>query len=331
MAPHRFVGHEIETPLLNAAGALNGTNEEQLIRDVEMLARTAIGAITIGSFTVEPQNGNEIQFSTPTYYYDKPTGTAYNSMGLPNIGIAAAVRLMPEMLARAHDHGKPLITSLSPTLPSMASGTTGEQIIRMVDALSATNVDLIEINTSCPNVITASGSREPTLGHDLNAMRDILEELTTHFSGSDSHKLGMKLPPYISEDQRNIVPELAETLCRSGLFSFIVTANTIPHAIPRDMHGQPVFRIPGDTCGMSGPGTCTVGRDQLIMWRQALDTLQSNIELVSTLGVHDGQELAIRLKLGAVAAGGVTFLWESEDWGKAITDILTEWVETLDT
>ena len=46
----KLVTTEVETPLVNAAGSINGTSSEQILRQVETLAATAIGAITVGSF-----------------------------------------------------------------------------------------------------------------------------------------------------------------------------------------------------------------------------------------------------------------------------------------
>src|ERR1700757_4275277 len=108
MSEYKFAGHKIETPLVNAAGSINGTNPELIRKEARTLAETAIGAITIGSFTVPRQEGNEARFGSPTYYYDQDTQATYNSMGLPNIGLESAKGIMPDILKIAHDNGKPL-------------------------------------------------------------------------------------------------------------------------------------------------------------------------------------------------------------------------------
>lgn len=45
------------------------------------------------------------------------------------------------------------------------------------------------------------------------------------------------------------------------------------------------------------------------------------------MGVDSGKEISVRRQLGASAAGGVTFLWESDNWGRAVSDIIGNWVD----
>ena len=113
MATYELAGVELESPLVNAAGSVNGTNVETILREVEMLADTGVGAITGGSFTPSAQEGNAVKFGEPVYHHDPATAKTYNSMGLPNIGKDAAVELAPQVIS--HANGKPVIYSGSPT------------------------------------------------------------------------------------------------------------------------------------------------------------------------------------------------------------------------
>ena len=47
-AQYELSGYELDAPLLNAAGSLNGVSREGLLREVDLLADTGIGGITIG-------------------------------------------------------------------------------------------------------------------------------------------------------------------------------------------------------------------------------------------------------------------------------------------
>lgn len=322
MSEYKLVGHEIETPLISAAGSINGTNGELILREVDTLAATAIGAITVGSFTVPEQAGNEVKFGSPVYYHDQATGATYNAMGLPNIGLVAAKELMPDILTRAHEKGKPVIASISPTQASPEIGDTFRQVNRLVYEMHLVGADFIEVNTSCPNVITEDGGRKPILGYDIEGMHELAEELTPLIHTS-VNKIGVKLPPYITDEEKAVVPELAKIL-KEHLFDFVVTSNTIPNQVARDETGQPVLTVPEGKGGMSGPATKDIGREQLRMWQ---DHIGDEIEIISTLGVDSGRELAVRRQLGAIAAGGVTFLWESNNWGMTVTDIVSEWAE----
>lgn len=323
MSEYRLVGHEIETPLVNAAGSVNGVNREAILHEVETLADTAIGAVTVGSFTVPEQTGNEKKFGGPVYYHDNQTGATYNSMGLPNIGLTAAKELMPDILTRAHEKGKPVIASVSPTQANPEIGNSFKQVIKLVYEMQLAGADLVEVNTSCPNVVTEGGGRKPILGYDLDGMRELVEELAP-WSGTLDSKVGVKLPPYITDEEKLLIPELAKLFKEQPVFGFIVTANTVPNQIARDGRGRPILTVPEGKGGMSGSATREIGREQLRLWKEQLG---DSIEIVSTLGVDGGRELATRRQLGATAAGGVTFLWESNNWGQAVTDIVTDWVE----
>lgn len=323
MSEYKLVGHEIETPLVNAAGSVNGISREHILHNVDTLANTAIGALTLGSFTVPERVGNE-DTGGLVYYHDPNTGATYNSMGLPNIGLAAAKELMPDILARAHEKGKPVIASVSPVHATPETGSTLEQVKRLVGEMLLAGADLVEVNTSCPNVVTEGGGRKPILGYDLEGMQELVEELAP-WLGTFESKVGVKPPPYLTAEEKATVPELAKLFKERRVFSFMSTPNTIPGQIARNQAGQPILTVPEGKGGMSGPATKEIGREQLTMWREQLG---DEIEIISTLGVDSGRELAIRRQLGATAGSGVTFLWESNNWGQAVTDMIIDWTES---
>ncbi|HTE22238.1 MAG TPA: hypothetical protein VK674_04325 [Candidatus Limnocylindria bacterium] len=321
MQTYELVGHEIETPLVNAAGSINGTNPEHIVQAVGILSRTAIGAITVGSFTVPEQSGNEAKFGSPVYHRDRETGTTYNALGLPNIGLDGAKAVMPEILARAHHQGKPVIASVSPVQPTPEIGDTLNQIKRLIYEFQLAGVDLIEVNPSCPNIFAEDDSCKPILGYDLEGMQQLVTELAP-WTGTIDSKVGIKLPPYISDEQKQMPPELAKLLKEKPVFGFIVTANSVPNQVATDAAGKPILSVPSGVGGMSGPATKETGRQQLRMWN---DLIGDELDIISTLGVDSGQELAVRRRLGATAAGVLTFLWQRSNWGLAVTDLLQDW------
>ncbi len=321
LSEYLLAGVPLETPLVNAAGSINGTNPERILREVELLAGTAIGAITVGSITELEQPGNEAKYGSPDYYFDVERRTTYNSKGLPNIGRVAARKLMPEIIARAHDHGKPVIVSVSPVEPTPEIGDTYEQVVRLTYDMMLAGADLVEVNSSCPNVVASDGSRKPILGYDPEGMYRLVAEIAP-WTGTLDSKVGVKLPPYMSDDEKGMVPALAKALRERRAFGFVTTANTIPHRVPLNKAGQPILSVPGGAGGMSGPSTWATGREQLLLW---VEELQDDVDIVSTLGVDGGYEMSARRKLGAKAVGGVTFLWESADWGAAVTQMVSDW------
>lgn len=145
MTTYELAGVSLESPLVNGAGSINGTNAESILREVDTLATTGIGAITVGSFTVPFQEGNAVKYGEPVYYHDPVIGATYNSMGLPNIGKDSAVELASQVIERAN--GKPVIYSGSPT-NAPEHGTSVEQATRLAYDFLETGVDLVEINVS---------------------------------------------------------------------------------------------------------------------------------------------------------------------------------------
>jgi|GEM_PF-3263347 len=327
MATVDGVSRYIESPLVNAAGSINGTNKEAILREVDELAATAIGAITVGSFTIPRQEGNVIQYGEPVYYHDQKKGRNYNSMGLPNIGLDEALSIAHEIARHADVHGKPTIFSVSPTLPNEEIGgpaqQAGDLVYRFFDEVSP---EFVELNVSCPNIVTEDGSRKPMLGYDPEGMEELVDTLK-HKVGRPSGGLGIKVPPYLTDEHKELMPRVANTIVESGLFSFVTTSNTIPNQVPKTRSGEQILSVPGGAGGMSGPGTALIGQEQLSMWVGAVG---SKLEIISTLGVNNGRELYNRLMLGAVAAGGVTFLWQSKDWKEAVTKMLTEYTDAVD-
>ncbi|MBI1857360.1 hypothetical protein HY003_04025 [Candidatus Saccharibacteria bacterium] len=323
-AEYAVAGVELDSPLLNAAGSINGPNAEGLLREVDLLASTGIGAITVGSFTIPRQEGNEVKFGSPTYHYDAVEGKTYNSMGLPNIGLDEAVALAPDVVSRSHDKGKPVIYSGSPTM-SPESGESVEQARRLVYEFLQTGVDLVELNVSCPNVVTEGGGRKPIMGYDLESMAELIDVLASEVG--EGQRVGVKLPPYVTDEEKLLIPEVAKILRAKNVFSFLVTANTIPNQIARNQDGNPILSVPNGAGGMSGPATKEAGREQLQMWHEQMG---DRLDIVSALGVDSGQEVAVRRSLGAVAAEGVTFLWESDNWASKVSKVLHDFADAVE-
>jgi dihydroorotate dehydrogenase len=319
---YQIAGREMEAPIINGAGSISGINIAEMLEHARTLAASPIGGIKIGSFTLEPSVGNEAQYGYPVYYHNSNRGETYNSMGLPNVGIEEAIRIIPEFKAIAQQNNKPLIVSVSPSSIGRESLESIDQIEAMTTPLINIGVDLIVINTSCPNIVVAKGDRKPIMGYDGESMYDLLEMLERVYGREAG--IGLKLPPYMTTEQQSMIPGLAQYILHCEAVEFIITANTIPNQVPRDETGNNILSVPNGMGGMSGPATSGIGREQLELW---LNHLHSKKDVVSMLGINSGKELAWRVNRGASAGGGVTFLWESDDWGSAVTNMLEEYIQ----
>lgn len=308
----------LESPLINAAGTINGTETNGILRDVETLADTGIGAITVGSFTVLPRPGNAHEYGEPVSHYDSESGTMTNALGLPNIGIEAAAQLVPRILELAGD--KPVIFSISPsTEPGI--GDSVEQSVIMANRIFAAGAKIIELNVSCPNVVTEGGGRKPIMGYDVETMKYLTEALYDRSDPVLLDCLGIKPPPYIGQEQKSAQAEIAHILAEFWP-SYLAVSNTIPGHVPLKPDGSPILRVPNGVGGRSGPSTKMIGRDQLSLWRRTAP----EIPIISMLGVFDGLEVKEREQLGASVSAVNSRLWLSRNWKATVTEILNEYV-----
>jgi dihydroorotate dehydrogenase len=310
-----LAGLKLQTPLISAAGVQNGTDLNLILKKFKAMTETNLGAITLGSFTIVPNPGNEDKYGPPVYYYDNQEKLTYNSMGLANIGADKAVKLLPKLLQKTKESNKVLIFSGSP-LGSSEHGSSVEQALKLTQKFLATDVDLVELNVSCPNIVLDGGARKLMMGYDLQSMTELIDELKKiNING----RLGIKMPPFLNDEEKAILPELAGLLIESNACSFLTICNTIPNQIPQDENGRNILSVPEGKAGMSGPATNEEGRRQLKMWRELVG---DKIDIVSLLGVDSQEEFTTRLKMGAKAAGGVTFLRESNNFKKAVDTML---------
>ena len=319
---YSLAGVALDSPFINAAGTINGINPDRILSEAAIFAETAIGAIKFGSITIPSQEGNEVKYGQPVYYHDPLTGLTYNSMGLPNIGLEAFIDLVPRIFERTH-YKKTIIVSGSPT-NSPEYGSSVDQAVKLAYGLLNTSAHLVELNVSCPNVVTEGGGRKPIMGYDLETMTELIDALYREVG--EGERLGIKLPPYLTAEQYDMIPAITKLFKERDIFSFLVTANTIPGKVPVNEKGENILTVPGGMGGMSGPATKNVGREQLAIWH---DHIGENIDVVSTLGVDNGEEVAIRLMIGAVAAEAATLFMESSNPKTTITRVLSEYAEII--
>jgi len=321
---NKLLGHELETPLINAAGLVNGSEVGGVLRDIETLASTSIGAITVGSFTVEPRMGNAHEYGHPVEDFNRDTGAMVNALGLPNIGIDEAARLVTDIRDAAGD--KQVIFSVSPVNSDENIGSPVEQSVHMVERLIYSGAALVELNVSCPNIVTESGDRKSIMGHDVETMDELVEALYDRPNHRDFvNILGIKLPPYLSVEELR-AQQKVEFILSDAPIGFLTTSNTIPGEKPVNEHGEPVLSVPKGVGGKSGPATMMEGRLQLALWNKSAPDLP----IISTLGVYDGEEVAAREAMGATAVEMNTRLYRSRNWQATIAEVLDEYAQFQD-
>ncbi|MBE5749339.1 MAG: dihydroorotate dehydrogenase [Clostridiales bacterium] len=125
-------GVELSNPVIPASGTFGFGYEFNEIYDINIL-----GAISIKGTTKEPRFGN------PTPRIAECTSGLINSIGLQNPGIDAVIsKEIPRLREVYH---KPIISNIS--------GFSVDEYVECCEKINAVkDVDIIEVNVSCPNV-----------------------------------------------------------------------------------------------------------------------------------------------------------------------------------
>ena len=126
----RLCGVELKNPILTASGTFGFGREYSEFYDVGRL-----GGIVGKGLTPLPREGND-----GVRVAETPSGML-NCVGLQNPGVEAFIR--DEL---------PFMRSLGCAVIANAAGSVLSDYQRMAERLSDTDVDMIELNISCPNV-----------------------------------------------------------------------------------------------------------------------------------------------------------------------------------
>ncbi len=125
-----IAGVEFPNPVIAASGTYgNG----ECYTDLYPISK--LGGISCKGMTINPKQGNP-----PPRIAETPSGIL-NSVGLQNIGVHAFIEYY---LPTLKQDGNVIIANVA--------GATIEDYVRAAEALDASEIDMIELNISCPNV-----------------------------------------------------------------------------------------------------------------------------------------------------------------------------------
>lgn len=126
----RIAGVEFPNPVIAASGTY-GNGECY----TELYPLSKLGGVSCKGMTIEPKMGN-----VPPRIAETPSGIL-NSVGLQNIGVHGFVEYY---LPTLKEEGNVIIANVA--------GAVLDDYIAAAEVLDATDVDMIELNISCPNV-----------------------------------------------------------------------------------------------------------------------------------------------------------------------------------
>ncbi len=164
-----IAGVEFKNPIVTASGTC-GFGEEYK----DFYHPSCLGAITVKGLTPAPKAGNP-----PPRIAEVPSGML-NSIGLQNPGVDKFIEVE---LPRLKNEGSTVIANIA--------GSTIEDYCYMAERLDVTDVDMLEMNISCPNVKEG--------GVAFGTDPGMVEEITSAVRKKTSKPLIVKLSPNVTD------------------------------------------------------------------------------------------------------------------------------------
>lgn len=164
-----FLGVKFKNPVITASGTFGSGMEYGQFVDLNSL-----GGITVKGVSSTPWTGNKPSRIAETY------GGMLNSVGLQNKGVD---HFIEKDLPFLKNYDTKIIVNLC--------GHTVEEYVEVTEKISKADVDLLELNISCPNV-SAGGI---TFGTDVK----LIHEVVSKVKAKTSIPLVVKLSPNVSD------------------------------------------------------------------------------------------------------------------------------------
>ncbi len=261
-----FAGVEFQNPITTASGTFGSGMEYDEFVDISKL-----GAVTTKGVADHPWSGN------PTPRVAEVKGGMLNAIGLQNPGIDTFVK---RDLAFLHEKNARIIVNVC--------GHSEEEYLNVVRRLATEQVDLLEINISCPNVKEGGIS----FGTDPKGV----EAITKAIKKEAAQPVIMKLSPNVTS-----ITEIAKA-AEAGGADGVSLINTIT-GMKIDVERQS-FVLANKTGGMSGPAVHPVAVRMVYEVANAI-----SLPIIGMGGVENTEDALELLLAGAtmVSVGSANF------------------------
>lgn len=259
-------GVEMKNPVTVASGTFGAGREFREFVDLSRL-----GAVTIKGVSDKPWKGNNSPRIAETY------GGMLNSVGLQNPGVEFIIK-----------YEIPFLKQYDTKIIVNVCGHTIEEYCNVVKRLSNEDVDLLELNISCPNVSEGG----ITFGTDTIMVEKVVSEVKKY----SKQPLIVKLSPNV----RNIV-DIAKAAVNGGADA-ISLINTLL-AMKIDIHKRKPI-LANKVGGLSGPAIKPIAVRMVYEVANAI-----NIPIIGMGGISTGDDAIEFILAGAtmVAVGTANF------------------------
>jgi dihydroorotate dehydrogenase (NAD+) catalytic subunit len=253
-----IAGVEFSNPLIAASGTFGFGHEFQ-----EFYPLSTLGVISCKGITLQERPGNP-----PPRIAETPGGML-NAVGLQNPGVDYFI-----------EHDLPWLREQGTVIIANIAGNTPEDYCKMAEKLSASDVDMIELNISCPNVKQG--------GVQFGTSCAGVEGITSAVRRHCTKPLMVKLSPNVSD-----IGEIAAAAESAGADA-ISMINTLTGMRIDINTRRPIIR--NNTGGLSGPALLPVA--VRMVWQAAQ---RVNIPIVGMGGISKWQDAVELLLAGASA------------------------------
>ncbi|MBR0141485.1 MAG: dihydroorotate dehydrogenase [Ruminococcus sp.] len=254
----KICGIDFKNPIIPASGVFGYGHEYEELFPLEKL-----GGIATKGTTLHRRTGNIAPRIAET-----PSGML-NSVGLQNPGIDHFIdKELPYLL------GKNLV------ILANIAGSTTEECVQVAEKLENTDVHMIELNISCPNVKHG--------GAAFGTSCDLAAEVTKQVRKATSKPLIVKLSPNVTS-----IAEIAKAVESEGADA-VSLINTLLGMRININTGRPILH--NNVGGLSGPAVFPVA--VRMVWQVANAV---NIPVIGMGGVSSGKD-AIELMMAGASA-----------------------------
>lgn len=280
----RIAGVEFPNPVIAASGTYgNG----ECYTDLYSISK--LGGISCKGMTIEPKLGNPPPRIAETY------SGILNSVGLQNIGVHGFI-----------DYYLPTLKEEGNVIIANVAGATVDDYIAAAEALDASNVDMIELNISCPNVKAG--------GATWGVSAEGAGEVTKAVRKATSKPLIVKLTPNVTD-----VTVIAKAVEAEGADA-ISLINTLLGMRIDIKTRRPILK--NNMGGLSGPAVFPVA---VRMVRQCYKAV--NIPIIGMGGISTWEDAIEMMLAGACAVQMGTAIFSDPYSPLKVIDGIAEYME----
>ncbi len=264
-----FCGVEFENPVVTGSGTFGFGYEYSQYYNLD-----AIGGISVKGLTLKPREGNKPPRIAEVY------GGILNSVGLQNPGLENFLTNDLPFLKKKFSKCK-IIANIA--------GNTLEDYIEMGRLISQSNVDLVEMNISCPNVKHG--------GVAFGTDPCMVSEITSKVKEQCNKPLVVKLSPNVTD-----IVAIAKAAEKAGADGLSLINTLLGMKIDINTR-RPILN--NNVGGMSGPAVKPVA--VRMVWQVANNV---NIPIIGMGGIQDGNDAVEFMLAGAslVSVGTQNFV-----------------------